>query len=128
MPNTTPVYGWPWPLGTDRVMDGDDAMGALANAIENTVKALIPAGGLVTMKASVPAATPPSSYPLGLSIMGAQDWEGAGLYSLIITFRYGQNFTAQMTFSVGNRTPNIAMRTANNDAAWFGWTRNLMIV
>jgi len=38
MPNTTPTYGWPWPLGTDRVMDGDDAMGNLAKAVEATLK------------------------------------------------------------------------------------------
>lgn len=38
MPNTT-FYGWPWPAGTDRVMDGDNAMGSLAQAIEATLRA-----------------------------------------------------------------------------------------
>jgi hypothetical protein len=35
---TTPFYAWPYPAGTDRVMDGDNAMGALAAAIETTVR------------------------------------------------------------------------------------------
>ena len=29
MPSATPVMGMPYPLGTDRVMDGDDAIKAL---------------------------------------------------------------------------------------------------
>jgi hypothetical protein len=37
---TTPGYGWPYPAGTDRVMDGDNAIGALGQAIENSLKAL----------------------------------------------------------------------------------------
>src|SRR5262245_9349798 len=36
---TTPRYGFPWPAGTDRVMDGDNAMGALAQAIEDALAA-----------------------------------------------------------------------------------------
>lgn len=31
----TPTYGFPYPDGTERVADGDNAMGALALAIEN---------------------------------------------------------------------------------------------
>jgi hypothetical protein len=34
MPANTPLFGFPYPLGTDRVMDGDNAMGALALAVE----------------------------------------------------------------------------------------------
>jgi len=34
---TTPIYGWPYPVGTDRVMDGDNAIAALAQAIETTL-------------------------------------------------------------------------------------------
>lgn len=37
MTANTPTYGWPYPVGTDRVRDGDDAIGQLATAIENTV-------------------------------------------------------------------------------------------
>lgn len=38
MPASTPVYGFPYPLGTDRVMDGDNAIGALALAIEALIE------------------------------------------------------------------------------------------
>ena len=31
---TTPIYGFPYPDGNEKVRDGDDAMGALASAIE----------------------------------------------------------------------------------------------
>lgn len=39
MAGVTPYYGWPYPTGTDRVMDGDNAMEALARAVENTLSA-----------------------------------------------------------------------------------------
>jgi hypothetical protein len=32
---TTPRYGFPYPDGTERVMDGDNAIGALATAVES---------------------------------------------------------------------------------------------
>jgi hypothetical protein len=32
--NTTPKYAFPWPAGDERVMDGDNAIGALAQAVE----------------------------------------------------------------------------------------------
>lgn len=35
MGSVTPKFGYPYPVGTDRVMDGDDAIAALATAIEN---------------------------------------------------------------------------------------------
>jgi hypothetical protein len=35
---TTPTYGFPYPDGAERVMDGDNAMGALALAVENVIK------------------------------------------------------------------------------------------
>lgn len=34
MAATTPIYALPYPTGTDRVMDGDNAMGALAGAVD----------------------------------------------------------------------------------------------
>lgn len=37
---STPTYGFPYPDGSERVMDGDNAIGALATAIENRLKAL----------------------------------------------------------------------------------------
>lgn len=35
MGSQTPIYGFPFPLGTDRVMDGDDAIRALAEKVES---------------------------------------------------------------------------------------------
>ena len=35
MPASTPLFGFPYPLGTDRVMDGDNAIGALARKVED---------------------------------------------------------------------------------------------
>lgn len=40
MPADTPIYGWPYPVGTDRVADGDNAIQDLAEAIEATVDGL----------------------------------------------------------------------------------------
>lgn len=37
---TTPTYALPYPDGAERVMDGDNAMGALALAVENIIAAL----------------------------------------------------------------------------------------
>lgn len=34
MAGVTPTYGWPYPTGTDKVVDGDNAIEALARAIE----------------------------------------------------------------------------------------------
>ena len=36
MPATTPNSGLPYPLGTDRVMDGDDAIHSLATALDGS--------------------------------------------------------------------------------------------
>lgn len=43
MPANTPKLGLPYPLGTDRVMDGDDSIHNLANRIE-----LIMGRGVIT--------------------------------------------------------------------------------
>lgn len=34
MPSATPTYAIPYPVGTDRVMDGDNAMQAIAERVE----------------------------------------------------------------------------------------------
>lgn len=46
MPATTPK-GYPYPLGTDRVMDGDDAIHALATAVDTRL-GVATAGNVVT--------------------------------------------------------------------------------
>jgi hypothetical protein len=42
MSGTTGAFGWPFPTGSDRVMDGDNAIEALAEAIENSLSMLRP--------------------------------------------------------------------------------------
>ena len=44
MPATTSAKNLPYPLGTDRLMDGDDAIHSLAAAVDNMVQT-----GLVTL-------------------------------------------------------------------------------
>jgi hypothetical protein len=41
MGSTTPIYAFPYPVGTDRVMDGDNAIEALARAVEGTIKCAV---------------------------------------------------------------------------------------
>jgi hypothetical protein len=42
MTANTPTFGWPYPVGTDRVRDGDNAIQALAEAIEATLNGYTP--------------------------------------------------------------------------------------
>jgi hypothetical protein len=42
MSGTTPQFAWPFPTGSDRVMDGDNAIEALARAIEATFSGIRP--------------------------------------------------------------------------------------
>ena len=55
MPATTPK-GYPYPLGTDRVMDGDDAIASLANAVDT--KLGVAAAGIFTTGAPPTPNTP----------------------------------------------------------------------
>lgn len=60
--------GWPYPEGTDRVMDGDDAIAALAHRLENRVGAGF-ASGFVTIDAPPALDTPVRQHvnlPAGL--------------------------------------------------------------
>lgn len=54
MPATTPTNGLPYPLGTDRVMDGDDAIKALAEALDPPWTAL-PLGANMSARAGFAA-------------------------------------------------------------------------
>jgi hypothetical protein len=60
MPANT-AKGYPYPLGTDRVMDGDDAIHNLANAVDS--KLGVAAGGSATLPA--PSAT---NIPVSLAV------------------------------------------------------------
>lgn len=39
MPANTPDKGYPYPLGSDRLMDGDDAIHALATSVDYSIQA-----------------------------------------------------------------------------------------
>lgn len=61
----TTAHGYPYPLGTDRVMDGDDVIHALADAIDT--KLGVSANGVATI-ANVPVTTLASvsvTFPAG---------------------------------------------------------------
>lgn len=63
MPSTT-TKGYPYPVGTDRVMDGDDSIKSLAEAVDT--KLGVGAAGVVTINVS--ASTPASgavTFPVG---------------------------------------------------------------
>lgn len=53
MPTTT--HGYPYPLGTDRVMDGDDVIAALAGKVNDQLGVM--ASGIATIP-SLPVTTP----------------------------------------------------------------------
>ena len=52
MGSTTPLKGYPFPTGTDRVMDGDDAIRKLAQSLDNMMQyATVSSGTLVAGQA-----------------------------------------------------------------------------
>lgn len=60
-------HGYPYPIGTDRVMDGDDAIHSLATAVDS--KAGVHASGTVTLPApgTIGTATTVNvTFPVGL--------------------------------------------------------------
>ena len=56
---TTPTYGFPYPDGTERVADGDNAIGALAHAIEDKVLRFVPLPATSFLAASATATAAP---------------------------------------------------------------------
>lgn len=61
------AYGYPYPLGTDRLMDGDDAIKALADAIMNKLRYAL-MSGTVTVPVSSGSAvgTAAVTFPAGM--------------------------------------------------------------
>lgn len=58
MPSETPKYALPYPVGTDRVMDGDNAMQALAERVE----AVLGTGRVWTAKQGNPVPVPVNAW------------------------------------------------------------------
>lgn len=64
MPSTTPK-GFPYPLGTDRVMDGDDAIRNLATAVDGSVGAHAAGTVSITTPSADTGATTAVTFPVG---------------------------------------------------------------
>ena len=60
MPATTPK-GYPYPLGTDRVMDGDDSIHALATAVDTNL------GVQASGKATIPVVSNTTNYSVSVT-------------------------------------------------------------
>lgn len=74
---TTPTYGFPYPDGTERVADGDNAMGALGLAIENLLKNSIVAARMERAGADQIIPTT-ADTDLALNTLIREDDPGAG--------------------------------------------------
>lgn len=92
---TTPNYLLPYPLGTDRVADGDNAIRALAEKLDtdHLLPTMLAPGAFNN---SVSPATPLSAYPRGLSIYQVQASAGFGAYVTLVTFKADDSYGTQI--------------------------------
>lgn len=65
MPQNTPK-GFPYPIGTDRVMDGDDAIRNLATAVDTKVGLVASGQVTVPITAANTVASAAVTFPVGL--------------------------------------------------------------
>lgn len=104
----TTTKGLPFPTGTDRVMDGDDAIAALAQALDYTSCQIL-SGATFT------AATPLANYPDGLSVINMSSGNAAsggwpeGGSALIFTVKQNDR-AAQWWFRNNYVTSDIRYR------------------
>lgn len=73
MPGSTPVYGFPYPVGTDRVQDGDNAIQALAEALESRLagRIFVPVYNTIINGPSIAATQPIGSSGAVPELVGA---------------------------------------------------------
>jgi hypothetical protein len=64
MPDVTRL-GYPFPVGTDRVMDGDDAIKALATAVDTKLGAAASGSATVPITAGATVASISVTFPAG---------------------------------------------------------------
>ena len=86
MPANTPLFAFPYPLGTDRVADGDDAIHALALAVEGQM--------------SGTAGTPSGPYRMAAGRVSVTPPAGGAGVSVAVTFPSGR-FTQPPIVTVG---------------------------
>lgn len=106
------VHGFPYPVGTDRVMDGDDAIKALAEKIDTLLATDLVQGGTIAAVTStatswsgsvtfpVPyAGTPTSIVITGQSASATVVWmvNGAGATTGFSWFAQWNNLASQTT-------------------------------
>jgi hypothetical protein len=65
MPANTPK-GYPYPLGTDRVMDGDDSIHSLATAVDSRLGVACAGTGVINVTTGGTAAVLAVTFPAGL--------------------------------------------------------------
>lgn len=98
MPANTPDKAFPYPLGSDRLMDGDDAIHALALAVDNSIQS-----GSVTLttiadtNVIVPVVFAHPFAALPIVVVGSLSGPPGGNYSNVY---WGQAVTAA-GFSIG---------------------------
>jgi len=84
MPGSTPDYGFPYPTGTDRVMDGDNAIEALARAVEDVFGGIIaiekPATATLTLT-NGPVEVPGTRYDVTTTV--PEIWIVAGVWDFL---------------------------------------------
>jgi hypothetical protein len=94
MANT--AKGYPYPVGTDRVMDGDDAIRNLATAVDTKAGLVASGTGVVVITAGNTPATAVITFPAGL---------------------FTQSPMVSLTLSGANAVTTQAMTLVTRDAA-----------
>lgn len=119
---TTPNAALPYPEGTDLVMDGDDAIKALATALDTNT--------LIRMSSKPVAADPDSAYPLGWSFMyltgtesAAGGWPQPGNFWRVFTFKVSANNTFQYLVRATASVSTVLYRNYAS-GAWSPWSGN----
>lgn len=121
MPSTT-TNGYPYPLGTDRVMDGDDSIHALADKVEANLKAGVLAG---TVSGQIPAngtESPPVTVTLPVGRFLTPPVVVTSALSLA-----GALWTTSGTTSVSSFQVAAHSRASVGGAA-YGWTGSYVVV
>lgn len=111
MPANT-AKGYPYPLGTDRVMDGDDAIHNLATAVDTmigvgavgSVAVTTPASGAGTAAVTFPAGRFTSAPIISLTLVatgatvGNGNWTATGITASGFTANYNRGAAATFNF------------------------------
>lgn len=116
MPDATPLRQWPYPLETEKIAAGAWNIEELSEALE---------GSFAIAGNKFSNSTPPSSYPLGMSIMGVNDGAGAlgwpYLYGSVVTFKHGDTYAWQWFYQYSGARVFVRQGITANSPAWKDW-------